>query len=397
MKKVLALLLVTLIGLALPVWGVDAQEDEEMPAFSDLDPGEWTMIKPGGETKCLYGDEYAFFARPAATESDKLMIYFQGGGACWDGMTCAARGMFASQFDVTEDEMASQTFGVFDFENEANPVSDYNMVFVPYCSGDVFLGDTEQTFELSAEVQAMLGVELESITVYFNGNKNAQAVLDWVYANFEAPFTIFVTGSSAGGYGATRHAPDVMTHYADVKVVQLADAANGVIPAEWPGFDTWNAYAPIPEYMGLSELAPETYATAYQLASATLFPNNTFAQYNTFLDGTQVGFYGVMTGRPVQSSDGAVDEAVFTEVAGEWSPTMMFNLTKLLFGADNFASYVAGGTQHTILTRPEFYTYTVEDLTVSAWVAGLLAGEPQSVGCALATGECTAVSGSTAP
>ncbi|MCL4255018.1 MAG: hypothetical protein KJ043_14735 [Anaerolineae bacterium] len=187
-QKILFLLLCGIIALfAIPAL---AQEDTmpDMPAFADLPAGEWTQIATGGDTICMYDTPYSFFVRPASEPTDKLMVYFEGGGACWDGFTCGAIGQFASQFEVGEEPPAS--FGMFDFENEANPVTDYNTVFVPYCTGDIHGGDEVVTFDVPKE---QLGVDFDEITVHFNGRKNSQAVLDWVYDNF-ATRTSFCDG-----------------------------------------------------------------------------------------------------------------------------------------------------------------------------------------------------------
>ncbi|MBL1135963.1 MAG: hypothetical protein HND46_11645 [Chloroflexi bacterium] len=40
--------------------------------------------------------------------------------------------------------------GIFDLENPENPFADYNMVFVPYCTGDVHIGNREATYEVEA-------------------------------------------------------------------------------------------------------------------------------------------------------------------------------------------------------------------------------------------------------
>ncbi|HRF94738.1 MAG TPA: hypothetical protein PLZ51_06085, partial [Aggregatilineales bacterium] len=130
---------------------------------------------------------YSFFVRPAPLPTSKLMIYFQGGGACWDGFTCGAIGQFASRYEVPDlagvGELTNNV-GFFDYENPENPVADYNAVFVPYCTGDVHGGDSVVTFDVPKE---QLGVDFDEITVKFNGRKNSQAVLDWVYENFAEP------------------------------------------------------------------------------------------------------------------------------------------------------------------------------------------------------------------
>ena len=129
-RFVFALIFVLLTLLIIPA------SAQDMPSFSDLTPGEWTQIElPDGI--CLYGEEYSFFVRPDDTPTDNLLIYFQGGGACWDGLTCGSIGEFASFYEVTAGTIAyyASGAGIFDFDNPANPLADYNVVFLPYCSG----------------------------------------------------------------------------------------------------------------------------------------------------------------------------------------------------------------------------------------------------------------------
>ncbi|MDX2078475.1 MAG: pectin acetylesterase-family hydrolase [bacterium] len=375
-KKVLFLLLCLVIALfAVPV--IVAQEGEvpDMPAFTDLPAGEWTQIATGGETICMYDTAYSFFVRPAPMPTSKLMIYFQGGGACWDGFTCGAIGQFASQYEVGED--APPNVGMFDFENPDNPVTDYNTVFVPYCTGDVHGGDSVVTFDVPKE---MLGVDFDEITVKFNGRKNSQAVLDWVYENFAEPEQVFVTGCSAGGYGATLNAPYVMEHYADVPVVHMADAAVGVTPVEWTGLTTWGF-----ENLGfLDEMNPGTFNTDYMEALATMYPNNIVSQYTTYMDQVQVGFYGFQTGVVVDASN-------FLPLAVEWGAGAEERLNRLNEANENFASYLAGGMVHCITPQPEFYDYEYNGVSVNAWVADLLdGGTAQDVSCDLLRGQCFA-------
>ena len=44
------------------------------------------------------------------------------------------------------------------------------------------------------------------------------------------------------------------------------------------------------------------------------------------------------------------------------------NFTDINAAIDNFRSYTAGGEVHTILRRPEFYTYQVDGLRFRDWV-----------------------------
>lgn len=380
MKKIVFLLmLVGLLSMTLTVIG----QDEDLPTFDDLEAGVWNQIIPGGETVCLYDTEYSFFVRPADPPTDNLMVYFQGGGACWDGFTCGAIGQFASVYEITDDHMDFYTEGYFDFDNEANPVADYNIVFAPYCSGDVHGGDSVVTFDVPAE---QLGVDFDEITVNFNGFNNSRAVMDWTFENFAEPEEVMVSGCSAGGYGATYNAPYIMDNYSDVQVVHVADAATGVTPTAWQGYETWNFLENLPEFVpGLAEATLDTYNNNLSTTSmAAAFPENTFAQYNAFLDNVQIGFYGLLIGTPVSEEN-------FAEVAEEWTTGLLTNLATIEGTVDNFSSYTVGGLSHCVVNRPEFYTYEIEGMTVSEWVAGLLEHNTENdLSCDPASGECLA-------
>lgn len=356
-----------------------AEEEAPLPPFSELPTGEWTQIMTGEDTVCLYDTPYSFFVRPAPEPTEKLMIYFQGGGACWDGLTCGAIGQFASRYEVpTADKVGelANNVGMFDFDNPLNPVADYNTVFVPYCSGDVHGGDAVVTFDVPAE---MLGVDFDEITVKFNGYNNSQAVLDWVFDNFMSPEQVFVTGCSAGGYGATLNAPYIMAHYANTPVVHLADAAVGVTPPYWDGLQTWGF-----DMLGfLDEINPDTFNTEYMSKLAELYPDNIISQYTTYMDQVQVGFYGFQTGVVVDSSN-------FLQIAVDWGAGAEVRLNILNEAHENFYSYLAGGMVHCITPLPQFYTYEVDGVPFTTWLADLLDGDgvAQDVSCDLRRGQC---------
>ena len=62
-----------------------------LPAFENLANG-WTELFPGGETACARGGIYSFSVRK--TKSSKLLVYFEGGGSCYDAKTCRVGGNY---------------------------------------------------------------------------------------------------------------------------------------------------------------------------------------------------------------------------------------------------------------------------------------------------------------
>jgi hypothetical protein len=360
----------------LGLWG--AIVHAQTPAFADLPAGVWTNVPLEGGT-CLYGTPYSLFVRPSDVPTDKLMIYFDGGGACWDGVTCADKGRYAASYEVTDEKVRRTPEGFFDYSNPENPVRDYHAVFVPYCSGDAHTGDSVVTFDVPSG--SVRNYSEPTITVNFQGVNNARAALAWVYENVVAPSQVLVAGCSAGGYGALYHAGEVMAHYDGVPAVMLADASNGVTPVAWEGFNTWNILANLPAYMA-GTTAEEYSTTLHILATAQAFPNNRFAQVNTALDRVQVAFYGLMRGQ-------AVDFSNFAIVAQQWGEGLLQNLTALQSEAPNFVSYTAGGLAHCITPSNTTYRYTVAGVRFVDWVRALLNGaDVDNVACDVEKGEC---------
>ncbi len=88
---------------------------------------------------------FSFWARKG--KSRNLAIYFEGGGACWDNNTCSAPlvglppevpQFFVPQVPPGTDPATMD--GLFKTDNPANPVRDWDMVYIPYSAGDIHIG-----------------------------------------------------------------------------------------------------------------------------------------------------------------------------------------------------------------------------------------------------------------
>ena len=47
---------------------------------------QWQSIAPGGDTSCSDGSAYRFYVKEG--DPNKVVLYMQGGGACWNRATC---------------------------------------------------------------------------------------------------------------------------------------------------------------------------------------------------------------------------------------------------------------------------------------------------------------------
>jgi hypothetical protein len=341
---------------------------DALPALADLPAGEWTEIATGGETACAYGDPYRFFVRPAAEASDKLLIYFAGGGACWNAENCApsfagpdGNPIFVSQ--VPEGSSAALTQGFFNSENASNPVGDYNAVYVTYCTADIHGGSTRIDYESAAG---------EKYTLNHIGAINATAALDWTFENFASPSNVVVSGCSAGSYGSILHSARIMQQYAGTPVMQIGDAGVGVVTDSFDGLLSWGFIDNLPDIGGLREMDPAAFRTKdLYKATAAAFPDNTVSQITGYLDSVQIGFYYLMGG-------GATPE----EAGANWLLGMRSIMSGLSGSVRNFRGLMFGGGQHCITPYDELYSYQVNGQPVVDWVADIVNGErPRTLNC----------------
>lgn len=329
-------------------------------------PGDWAEITPeptridgrSVTATCSNapGGDPAFrfwFRRGGA---DGLVIFFDGGGACWDDFTCSVPWLATGRADdgfykaeILAGDDPRRFGGLFEFGDARNPVRDWSFVFVPYCTGDVHLGENTQTYR---NVDSG-----EPFDIRHRGADNFSVVLDWVERNMAAPERLLVAGSSAGAYGAVGHYHRIREAFPRADAIMFADAGQGVATAEFSAATAarWGYRAP---------RALRDGDTVSRLAS--LYPRDRFAQFTTAHDRTQSAFYALM----------GVENA-----CAAWSAQMRAELSQRQ-RAPNFRSYVAAGQAHTILRSPAFYTETSGGGLFLDWFKALLDGAaPQNLAC----------------
>jgi hypothetical protein len=200
----------------------DAGVDKYLGEFdaNESDFGVWTTETddfqnyPGGFRAdgpvCISGTEYSVFTREG--DPKKVLIFLQGGGACWQGFyNCqpvavdTVVGQTPSGDPIIIDGQAPPEEppfpGVFDSSNPDNPYADYSVVYMPYCDGSAFGGDNDA-------VDPNYPADLMGSGVRFHrGVRNVSAGMDVAADMFPRAKRITVMGHSAGGVGVAAFAP----------------------------------------------------------------------------------------------------------------------------------------------------------------------------------------------
>jgi hypothetical protein len=181
---------------------VDAGVTQYVGAFTPVASeavGDWIKhtydTESGNGPICIAGTPLTVFTK--AQNPANVMIFLQGGGACWqDFYFCNILA------DAMPPDMGMATSGIwvpeFDTGSQVikNPIADWSVVYLSYCDGSVFSGDND-----------VVDANFPFGPVRFHrGLRNVTAGIDLAKALFPNANRILVAGSSAGGIGASSNA-----------------------------------------------------------------------------------------------------------------------------------------------------------------------------------------------
>ena len=309
----------------------------------------WERVVPGGDCQCSDGSEFSFWVRKA--NAKKVVLYFEGGGACWSAKTCEpGSNLYPGRSDLyttslgPDDGPAGQG-GIFDFADERNPFADHSVVYVPYCTGDVHLGDTTRKYA-------------PGLTVQHKGHVNGTAALDHLAATFPVATEVAVIGESAGSIAAPLYAGLVSDRLPDSDITVLADGSGS-----YPDVPRLNEITAV---WGTADVLPDWFENPKQwsfpgliIQSARHDPEIVFARRDYAYDEVQEFFVDLV---------GIAAEDLLSLIDG--------NETQIEHAGVNLRSYVAPGAEHTALSDGPFYSEEVNGRPLVDWVTRLIAGKP---------------------
>lgn len=346
-------------------------------------------IHPG----CAFaGDDYSFYFKKG--KSDKLVILFNGGGACWNSTTCLASLKSPAPAYVPSDEFPNSNpllqDGVLSLTNPDNPYKDWNIAFLPYCTGDVHFGSKDTAYPVAPGVTK---------TIRHHGFDNFLYAREWLKERLEDKHShkhqhenrrdkdkglkqILVAGSSAGAYGAVLNYPYIKEAFPNARGYLLADGGSGVFtdsmmqeamrgPNSAWNFDA-NLAQSVPGLATTTSLNASSFTPAVYSALANHYPKDKFSQYTTVHDLTQTLFYNIM----LNSNDISQWNNLTPSLFATWTGGMLANAYAEA-ASPNYRYYIAPGCVHTIVRSNAMYsTQTVGGATFLEWIKGLTSDNP---------------------
>jgi hypothetical protein len=201
----------------------------------------WTWVDVAG-SKCADGSPTGIGVN-LTKDSDDVLVFLEGGGACWDAASCwgpaptafnVLTGYGKTQLD-TDPQIAA--IYLLDRSDSDNPFRNKNIVYVPYCTGDSFSGDNVTTFNY-------LGVDHET---HFAGHRNIDLYLSRLLGTFPKAKRVWLAGDSAGGFGASFNFGTFQEAFTTARVDVIDDSGQPIDPdpAKWAQWrSVWNMQLP---------------------------------------------------------------------------------------------------------------------------------------------------------
>lgn len=305
---------------------------------------EYTYDASAQQAICLGGTNYQVNLRRGTSKN--VLLYLEGGGACWDYTTCWSLSLAKTTAN------GAQGAGILDFTNATNPFADWNIVFASYCDGSVFSGNNIVDYVSPSD-------PTDVRHTYHHGIQNLSAAVTLMLQQFPQPDRVVVSGSSAGGYGTYTGYGVTRLAYPNVPIVVFDDSGPGLQnPDDTTGVVDRNTNWKYLQYIPASctDCAiQESYLTDWAMDRD---PTLRTALYSYLQDMVIRGFLNL---------DGAHYETLLRSTTDDLHQRH----------PDRFKRFFKKGAAHTVLELPNFYTLAVRGTVVRDWTADFLTNGPQ--------------------
>jgi hypothetical protein len=307
---------------------------------------QWTWIPIEGAV-CGNGSPTGIGVN-LSDKSKNVAIYMNGGGACWDNLTCyiakTAVNMESGYDDGAFQSDVANTLqtSLFDRNDPNNPFKDWSLIWVPYCTGDVHSGDHLTTYG---------GIE-----THHAGGKNFELALSRIVPTFPNAERIVLSGSSAGGFGAGFNFGRTQDAFGSVRV-DLIDDCGPPLPApfmkeeleqDWRAAWGLDARLPAdcPECLNDLDAIFTHYAGKYPASRAALL---------SYMNDEVISFFFQLSGSEVAAGLDAL-------------------ATSRIDPTTSMKYFFKNGSTHCLLPDP--YQKSENGLVLMDWLGAMLADDP---------------------
>lgn len=335
-------------------------DGEPLPPADD---GVWTWVD-FPEARCRDGSSTGIGVRYGL--ENKVMIYFEGGGACFNNLSCSLNPSSYDNGNFEGWKDSGGRSGIFAADNPDNPVGEWSAIYIPYCTGDVHSGSN-----VDVTLPDVGGAQ------QFVGYSNVDAFLDRIYPTFKDAEHVLVTGVSAGGFGAAFNF-DRMAETFKGEVTLIDDSGPPMgddylapcLQKKWR--DAWGIDDNIDPACSDCSLADGGGMINLVSFIGEKHSDSVLALISSEEDNTIRTFYGF----------GANEcNTLFPTMSGALYKEGLYHLRDTVFkaGGGNWGSYVISGEKHTWIGDNGLYSTEVGGALLIDWITDILVRDPQHV------------------
>ncbi|NBX92847.1 MAG: hypothetical protein EB078_04960 [Proteobacteria bacterium] len=214
--------------------------------------------------------------------SENLLVFMFGGGACWDAVTCSV-GMAVNLTRTLPTQDWNSGEGIFNHSDPENPFRDFTVVTIPYCTGDVFVGNSKIDY----------GKPFSTWELNHKGYENALHTLQAASEIFPDAKKVVLMGTSAGAIGAYTHMRNFDALFPNSQKYVISDAGT---PFQTPFVSeetyakvlrNWNAYKGFP--VDDNNRPAENFGAVLEF-NRQHFPHIKFGLIHSYSDYVMTGF-----------------------------------------------------------------------------------------------------------
>ncbi|WPP40607.1 pectin acetylesterase-family hydrolase [Paenibacillus hunanensis] len=342
---------------------------------------KWNRISLSG--KAVSGDGSDYYLLTRRGRSNNLVVYFSGGGISWNRHTATKPfglrtllqnrelGYYFANIPFYKPDLLG---GMLDNQRRDNPFRDWNIVYIPYATGDFHIGNNKVKYKDRGKL---------TFTAHYSGRDNTLRGLEWMFQHLPEPDKLFIAGASAGGFGSAFWAPHIAEHYPNAQVYHYADGSY-LSSHRWPHIidEVWKA--DFQRTFGY-EIEHDLIGAAFRANAKRLPVNAILLQSNTVYDKVLPSYEAVLNER----TKGLVSDDL--EITNDWSLGMLDSARRLRQELDNYHFFITDygvggrkkrrGTPHTLSPYKVFYSAQESGVKLSRWLDDIVnRGKRYSVG-----------------
>lgn len=371
-------------------------DDKDPDVAVEVVYDKWITHEPEGKV-CADGTQYRYFVKQRE-HSENVLVLFEGGGACWNWETCtgSAGALGALGVDcvmrkhndptntedcvpenyadtyyplpatLTEDMLSSVSRLIPDWVDingrgvaidtvlplasaggtragdKVSPMGDWNLVFVPYCTADLYAGNKHAEYVNPED-------PTEKVTFLHNGLENSLAVAAELNDIFPHVPQFAMNGCSAGGAGVMATYHFFRSQMKGIQEGYVFSDAGPFFPTQPDNAHSGPLHEAVREAWDISSVfdmliedqpdiiaeEPEHVSDLYRVLSET-YPNDRFSVAHTQTD-FNYSLYSYTSFHGLSSRARNSEEA--KTIYKFWEDDNL-NLVDLLEGLDNFSYYM---------------------------------------------------------